>query len=71
MICQRCNGTGNEPNQVAIGQTLRGLRLSSGLSLREMARRVGLSHSFLSQLETGSRRWRRSVLKRYEQAIKG
>jgi transcriptional regulator with XRE-family HTH domain len=36
------------------GQYLRALRKSKNLSLREAARRAGVSHSYLSQVETGS-----------------
>jgi predicted transcriptional regulator len=68
-ICKRCGGTGDEPDQLATGQTLRGMRTSAGISLRRMAKLIGLSHSFLSQLESGQRSWRRSVQKRYEQVI--
>ena len=38
---------------VNLGARLRKVRLSSGLSLREVARRLGVSPSFVSQLETG------------------
>src|SRR5436305_1493771 len=37
------------------GQQLRALRLSAGLNQRAMAARLGLSVSYLSQLETGER----------------
>ena len=36
-----------------LGARLRKVRLSSGLSLREVARQLGVSPSFVSQLETG------------------
>jgi transcriptional regulator with XRE-family HTH domain len=36
------------------GQYLRALRKSKNLSLREASRRAGVSHSYLSQVETGS-----------------
>lgn len=38
---------------VNLGARLREVRLRSGLSLREVARRLGVSPSFVSQLETG------------------
>jgi transcriptional regulator with XRE-family HTH domain len=38
---------------IGIGQQLRDARLAIGLSLREMARRVDVSASFMSQLELG------------------
>ena len=38
---------------VNLGASLRKVRLGSGLSLREVARRLGVSPSFVSQLESG------------------
>ena len=68
-LCTHCNGTGQEPNQSVIGNGLRSQREAAKISLRTMAELIGVSHSFLSQLENGHRAWRRSVSKRYEQAI--
>jgi transcriptional regulator with XRE-family HTH domain len=42
-------GTGHTP----IGQQLRRARMAAGISLREMARRVDVSASFISQVELG------------------
>ena len=55
--CPRCNGTGKEPNHARIGAELKLLRMTSGITLRAMARKLGISHGFLHQLEAGSRRW--------------
>jgi transcriptional regulator with XRE-family HTH domain len=68
-LCTHCNGTGVALDYVQIGTSLRDKRKAAGITLREMARSVGCSHSFLSQLENGKRAWRRSVSKRYELAI--
>src|SRR5690349_10346525 len=38
---------------VAIGQRLRAVRESRGISIRELARRVAVSASLISQIETG------------------
>jgi len=40
-------------SQDQIGRRLRGAREARGLSLREIARRIGVSPSFVSQVETG------------------
>lgn len=37
------------------GQELRRLRLAAGLTLRELARRAGISHALLSYVEAGKR----------------
>jgi len=53
------NAAGGVPNGLADGRTvqlgsaLRAAREARGLSLREVARRVGVSPSFVSQVETG------------------
>lgn len=39
----------------ALGEALRRLRSEQGLSLREVARQVGIGASMLSQIETGSK----------------
>jgi len=55
--CRCCEGSGVESDDVKLGRALSGLRLRAGLSLREVAQQMGISHSFLSQLEHGTRRW--------------
>ena len=51
----RSEGGGGEPvaEMVNLGARLRDVRLRSGLSLREVARQLGVSPSFVSQLENG------------------
>ena len=43
------------PRRASLGDTIRKLRLSAGLTLREMARRVGISASHQSDIEHGRR----------------
>jgi SOS-response transcriptional repressor LexA len=38
---------------VSLGEMIRNARLSAGMSARELARAVGLSHSYISQVEVG------------------
>ncbi len=38
---------------IAFGPTIRLLRQAKGISLREMARKLGVSPAFLSQIEAG------------------
>ncbi|MDO8749984.1 MAG: helix-turn-helix transcriptional regulator, partial [Dehalococcoidia bacterium] len=47
-----------------VGQYLRELRQRVKLSLREVEQQVGISNSYLSQVETGQRRPGTNVLKR-------
>lgn len=69
MICSKCNGTGEELNHAQIGAGVRTQRLAAGVSLRKLARVIGLSHSYLCQLEQGKRQWRSGLIKSYERKI--
>jgi len=57
MECTRCRGTGKEPDWRALGQAVRVKREAKGFGLREVARAVQVSASFLSDLELGRRSW--------------
>lgn len=47
-------GTDERPAEVVnLGARLKGVRLATGMSLREVARRLGVSASFVSQMENG------------------
>ena len=67
MNCKRCNGTGQEPNQKNIGSAMKGLREDDGIGLREMAGYMGISHGFLSQLESGQRTWSQRLVRLFHQ----
>jgi len=45
------------PDNAATGQLMREARKQAGLSVREMARRLGQSAPFVSDLELGRRGW--------------
>lgn len=45
-------------------------RLKTGLGLREMARRLGISHVYLRDLELGRRSWAGDLLARYDRELK-
>lgn len=55
--CQRCAGTGVEPDPTATGIEMRKLRNKSGKSLRYVADKMGISAPYLSDLELGRRGW--------------
>lgn len=69
MNCKRCNGTGEEPNQKDIGRHYKSLRVLRGIGLREMAACMGISHGFLSQLESGQRTWSRSLIASFDKQM--
>jgi hypothetical protein len=66
--CRCCAGSGNEMDDAAVGDEMRGLRLRSRLSLSKLAKRLALSASYLCELEYGRRRWNQSLLERYRKA---
>lgn len=68
--CNRCRGTGVEPDQKEYGVWFRALRVSAGVSLRRAAKLAGISPSFLSCLEKGRRVWTDGVRERCKKAIK-
>ena len=49
--CRKCKGTGIEPD----GRQFRLIRLEKGISLRALARCLGISPAYLSEMETGKR----------------
>lgn len=49
---------------------MRQLREHSGLSLREVARRLGFSAAYLSDLERGQRLWNKEREQQYKRALK-
>lgn len=67
--CHCCSGSGREQDDAEIGKRFAAIRKSNGMSLREAARRMGISHTYLSQLEQGHRRWSRRLIEK--QTIKG
>lgn len=55
--CSHCEGTGKEFNHIETGKMIRRFREVSGISLRELARRVGWSAAHQCDLEKGRRNW--------------
>lgn len=68
-VCTRCSGTGLEPDDRGTGAAMRMKREQTGLTGREVARRMFVSPSYLSDLELGRRRWRTGLIDRYEKAL--
>jgi len=49
MICPRCNGSGRLPSH----RKLRQARIRAGLGIRELARKLGLSPSYVCLIDNG------------------
>ncbi len=56
-------------DNAATGQMMREARKRAGLSLREMARRLGQSAPFISDLELGRRGWDEKRIKQWEKIL--
>ncbi len=59
------------PDLERLGRLLRGLRKAAGMTQRDLARSAELSSWMLRQIELGTRRTRRSTLRRIAHAIVG
>lgn len=68
--CHCCGGSGTERDDASIGRKFRQMRDKDGISLRQMASMIGVSPSFLSQLENGKRAWTLGVRSKYEAILK-
>lgn len=66
----RCSACG-QTKTVVSPAWLRQTRALAGVTLREMARRLGLSAPYLSDVELGRRRGNPNIVAAYEQLSKG
>lgn len=55
--CPRCNGTGNVPDPLELGQTLKKMRIEAGISQARLAGAMKISPAHLCDLEQGKRGW--------------
>jgi hypothetical protein len=67
--CHCCDGTGLEADHAEVGKKMRQLRRSENIGLRELAERMGISHSHLSCLEHGKRRWDPDLREKYTETV--
>ena len=58
-----------ETTDKAIGARLKSLREARGIKQNFVAEKLGVSNNFLSQLESGDRRWYALMVKKYENII--
>jgi transcriptional regulator with XRE-family HTH domain len=52
-----------------IGKRLKAMRLKKGIRQNFVADKLGLSNNFLSELESGKRRWYATVIADYERIV--
>ena len=68
--CPRCGGSGIIRNDGFVGKQLRARREAVGISLRELARRVKWSATYVSELELGRKVWTDRKIQRYVTGLK-
>lgn len=56
-------------DHVATGAKARDLRVRRGVSMRQVARGMGLAVSYVSDLERGRRPWRAELVQRFLEAL--
>jgi predicted transcriptional regulator len=69
--CRACGGTGREISHIETGKKMRQLRTDADISLREVARRLGISGAYLSDMEQGKRNWTNAKVEMFLGAVKG
>lgn len=57
-------------DHVETGMKIRMHRYSKGVTMEEAARRMGISDSYLCDLELGRRHWSEELVHRYQEAVK-
>jgi len=67
--CHCCGGTGKELDHARVGSELRAYRAVRNLTMARVAKRMGLSESYVSELERGKRNWNDALVERYRKAV--
>lgn len=67
--CPECGGSGKVSDPAQIGARMREHRERHGLSGREVARRMGYSAAYVSDLELDRRGWSARLVEEYRDAI--
>lgn len=67
--CAHCEGTGLVPDDSAIGEEMRALRLKQRFTLQHVAKQLRLSVGYISDLEHGRKAWTVTKIESYRRAI--
>jgi hypothetical protein len=68
--CKPCNGTGRVPDRRAIGKKFNAMRRDARLTLRAVAVKMGISISYLSDMEQGRKNWSRERVRQFEDVVR-
>jgi len=69
--CRRCDGTGVEPDQIKIGAAMRARRQDAKMTMQDVGNLLGLTRSYICDLELGRRAWNADLLARYRALSSG
>ena len=69
MPCPHCHGTGLRLDPIETGRRMRELRKSRNIRMAGIARVLGYSPSYLSDVERGRRPWTLGLVEKYEWAM--
>lgn len=67
--CPRCQGTGEVIDHAAIGAEMQAKRKASKMTLVQMGNLMGLSFSYICDLEHGRRNWSEELKSKYLAAL--
>lgn len=67
--CRHCGSARKEYDARAVGAYLRKERRVRNVGLREIAKPLGVSPSYVSDLELGRREWSRELVRRFAEAL--
>ena len=68
-VCPRCGGTGKMMDWVSVGAPLRKRRLMKRVTMLAIAQHMGVSESYISDLERGRRAFNHTLQVRYKEAL--
>ncbi len=64
--CSHCNGTGKKVDHRALGMSMRHTRVMCGLKIYQVAKSIGVSIPYVSDLELGKRNWNAKSTEKYK-----
>ncbi len=67
--CRYCNGQGSHDDPVVVGRNKRLQRKKARIGLREAAEKMGISASYLSDMELGRRPFTEQMAELFDKAI--
>ena len=63
--CPCCDGSGEELDPEVVGREMYARRTDANIGLRALAKRLGISHTYLTLLEQGKRKWTPTLVHDY------